>query len=135
MLIIAIVHPCRVAVESLACTLRYFPPRISGYTQLTNPDTFLGGHEELRRRYILSFIILVAAYTFAFVIPNLEEFLAFVGATGGVVMCFVLPTIFYVHLADFESARNSMGIALWISIFGVVIGIAQILALFVSAKS
>ena len=131
-----IVHPCRVALESLFCTMRYFSPRISGYTQLTNPDTFLGtGQEEGKRRYILSLVILVAAYTCAFCIPNLEEFLAFVGATGGVTMCFILPTLFYIHLADFESGKQRMAIALWISVFGVLCGASQVIALFISAQS
>lgn len=133
---IIIVHPCRISIESFACTWRYFSPRVSGYTQLTDPDTFVGSpRQEGTRRYILSFVILVATYTFALAIPNLEEFLAFAGATGGVTMCFILPTLFYVIMSDFKNEKNSMIIALCISVFGVICGVAQVVALFISAHS
>ena len=127
-----IVHPCRVSIESLACSLGIISPRDIGFKQSSDTNFF---SQEVKRRYMISFLILLVSYTFAFINPDLERGLAFVGATGGVTMCFILPTIFHVILADFETEKRSIAIALWISIFGAACGIAEVIVLFIVSPS
>ncbi|KAJ3320324.1 Clusterin-associated protein 1 [Boothiomyces sp. JEL0866] len=102
-------HPCRLAMESL---YNYFKDEMFiGYSEIPDDDNSsyspLNLEEDVlltreSRRMVLSTVILALSYATAFVIPNLDFYLAFVGATGGVFMCYVLPTLCYCQVTKNE---------------------------------
>lgn len=81
-------HPCRTALESMLCSLKYMSPLFNGYTPITPANPAPSGimHDEKIRRWCLSGFILLITYTFSFLIQNLDSILALVGASGGVIM-------------------------------------------------
>jgi amino acid permease len=81
-------HPCRTALESLLCSLKYISPLFNGYAPIATSTASTVGDvpNEKIRRWLLSGVILLLTYIFSFLIQNLDSILALVGATGGVIM-------------------------------------------------
>ncbi|KAJ3302330.1 hypothetical protein HDV03_005163 [Kappamyces sp. JEL0829] len=121
------IHPCRIALESLLCSFKYLSPISNGYSRLANQPAFPVDAEQ--RRYKLTLVMTLIIYVSAFCFPNLETILSFVGATGGVAMCYIIPTMFFFAVSDWNTNGHSMLLALAISLVGGLCGLAQVLSL------
>ncbi|EGF78404.1 hypothetical protein BATDEDRAFT_2177, partial [Batrachochytrium dendrobatidis JAM81] len=120
------VHPCRACLDSVLTTFAYQSryTRLLAYHTLaetiTSPITaapymtsnlFWYAHRSLHsamqqehsRSYILTTSILVFTYLMSLWFNTLEDVLSFVGGTGGVIMCFVMPALFYWNLTTPET--------------------------------
>lgn len=63
-----------------------------------SPESQIRAYNVESRKQLVTTVIILYSYIVAIFVPNLDEVLAFVGATGGVFVCFILPSIFYLKL-------------------------------------
>jgi amino acid permease len=120
---------CRVALDSLWDSLRPFS-LFKQYSQVPNEDRDELEYPQVQKKFhLLTWIIIVISFGFAFSVPNLNVYLALVGATGGVAMCYVLPAVFVWKLGLLDLTTQST--AFMIAILGIGCGLLQVISLFV----
>ncbi|OAJ44597.1 hypothetical protein BDV3_002235 [Batrachochytrium dendrobatidis] len=150
------VHPCRACLDSVLTTFAYQSryTRLLAYHTLaetiTSPITaapymtsnlFWYAHRSLHsamqqehsRSYILTTSILVFTYLMSLWFNTLEDVLSFVGGTGGVIMCFVMPALFYWNLTTPETGGWRRPFSVMLAATGSICGILNIGWLVVSA--
>ncbi|KAI8901352.1 transmembrane amino acid transporter protein-domain-containing protein [Globomyces pollinis-pini] len=138
-------HPCRVSIDSLLGTI-FDLDGLGAYEEISSEvtDSYFPRRWCFQRKYFSteqgrrissSITIIVLAYTCAFLVPHLEMILVFVGATGGVIMCYILPCVFYCNVTRPNEHTS------WKRIFSIIIailaglcGMLQILSLFINIE-
>ncbi|KAI9204004.1 transmembrane amino acid transporter protein-domain-containing protein, partial [Polychytrium aggregatum] len=144
------VHPCRLtSIDSPAPSMTpvaVAPPTLAAALLEVDPytRTYLTVRWYLRymiglgpwnrsddRSVVLTTIIVCTTYIMVMSVIYLDEVLAFVGATGGTLVCYIIPALFY-HRIIFQSSRNKIGAwkhvgALTMATTGCVCGILGLL--------
>ncbi|KAJ1339364.1 hypothetical protein BSLG_006018 [Batrachochytrium salamandrivorans] len=82
--------------------------------------------QEHSRSYILTTSILVFTYLMSLWFNTLEDVLSFVGGTGGVIMCFVMPALFYWNLTTPETGGWRRPFSVMLAATGSICGILNI---------
>jgi amino acid permease len=119
---------CRVALDSLLdtiCTFSFF----QSYTLVPTEEILdIEFANSRKKATIFTLLISLASFGFAFSIPNLDVYLALVGGTGGIALCFVLPAVFVWKAGIPDPATKST--AFFIAILGVGCGTLQVFSVF-----
>lgn len=131
-------HPCRASLDN--CWHCFYKPlMVSKDTyDVDAPSgqrhsfkgflTFLTDTEPGRRAF-LTLLLMGLAYFTAIQIDRIDKILLFVGATGGMIVCFILPAVFYVSLNPslWKEQRSAQLIgSLGLIAFGLVFGFLQL---------
>jgi amino acid permease len=120
---------CRVALDSLWDTLRDHS-MFQKYSHVPSDDKDEMEYPQLKKKLSLfTWIIIVVSFGFAFSVSNLNLYLALVGATGGVAMCYVLPAVFIWKLGLLDFTTQST--AFMIAVLGIACGSLQVFSLFI----
>ena len=135
------IHPCRDAVDSFlssCCSSWYGPsstystisPSIlmaQRYWSKTDITALLHKYTETEHiaRSSLTTTLVVVTYAIALGLSSLDTALTLVGATGGVVVCFVLPSVFWCFGAGRRRKRERLAAAV-VAGLGVACGLVSV---------
>ncbi|KAH6579259.1 hypothetical protein BASA61_010371 [Batrachochytrium salamandrivorans] len=143
------VHPCRACIDSVLTTYayQYRYTRLLAYHTLADPalsPTFSTPYtiptvmrrvhkllhhamqQEQSRRYLITTLILVVVYLTSLCFNALVDVLSFVGGTSGVVMCFVMPALFYWNLTTPETGGWRRPFSVVLAASGSICGLLNV---------
>jgi amino acid permease len=116
-------HPCRASIDN--CLLFFLPntPKVHGDVSFIGFLEFLG--HDVGRRSALTLFLMSLSYATAIKIEGIENALLFVGATGGMLVNFILPSIFYLTLHPAQRRTLLYYTSLSLIVFGCIFGLVQ----------
>ncbi|KAL2919386.1 hypothetical protein HK105_201030 [Polyrhizophydium stewartii] len=83
-------------------------------------------HHERGRRFILTSVTLALTYLTAMWFTTLEDVISFAGSSGGVIMCFVMPAMFYWNLTTRETGGWRRPFSLALALAGSFCGVLNV---------
>eukprot|EP01100_Stratorugosa_tubuloviscum_P008767 TRINITY_DN364_c0_g4_i1.p1 TRINITY_DN364_c0_g4~~TRINITY_DN364_c0_g4_i1.p1 ORF type:complete len:357 (-),score=93.89 TRINITY_DN364_c0_g4_i1:62-1132(-) len=83
------------------------------------------------KNVLVTLVLISIIFTIAILVPDIEVIFGFVGASGGVILVFILPTLFYFKFERKNCSKFMLFCVISVFIIGLVFGLVGIVVLFI----